>query len=102
MASQQSHLRPVGAEERGETPKTVPTLEEAVESGDVLDMLLAQRRLIAQALSKAGDSVRPQLSNELNKLHVLIADEQARRAAVEAEADRDDEVPDEACDASAF
>ena len=75
-------LRPVGADERREEPLT---LLEAVESGDVLDMLLAQRRLIAEALTTAAENTRPQFNNELNKLHVLIREEQARRAVVEQE-----------------
>jgi hypothetical protein len=83
----------------------VPSLLEAVESGDVLDMLLAQRRLIAGALTNAAENTRPQLNNELNKLHGLIREEQMRRKALaaqeEGEAGRGGEVPDEAFDASA-
>lgn len=72
------NLRAVQADERQTAP---PSLAEAVESGDVLDMLLAQRRLIAGALATAADNTRPQLNNELNKLHTLIREEQGRRAA---------------------
>jgi hypothetical protein len=62
---------------------TVPdqSLLEAIASGNVLEMLLAQRRLIASALIEAQDNTRPQYNNELNKLHALIAAEQARIAA---------------------
>lgn len=99
MATKQPSLRAVGEDERRAKP---PTLTEAVESGDVLDMLLAQRRLLADAMATASDSTRPQLNNELNKLHVLIATEQERRkvAAEEARADGGS-VQDEAFDASA-
>lgn len=72
-------LRAVTDDERRAVP---PSLLEAVESGDVLDMLEAQRRLIAEALVQAADNTRPQLNNELNKLHSLIREERARRNAV--------------------
>ncbi|ASN67449.1 hypothetical protein 7S11_11 [uncultured Caudovirales phage] len=76
-------LRAVSDDERRTSP---PSLLDAVETGDVLDMLLAQRRLIAEALTSAAENTRPQFNNELNKLHVLIREEQARRAeAVEPE-----------------
>lgn len=75
-------LRPVSADERRAEP---PSLVEAVESGDVLDMLLAQRRMIAAAMSESSDNTRPQLNNELNKLHVLIREEQSRRDRVDEE-----------------
>ena len=65
------------------------SLLEAVEQGSVLDMLLAQRRLIAEALVEAAENTRPQFNNELNKLHRLIAEEEAREAAAaEEEAER--------------
>ncbi|TCJ23031.1 hypothetical protein [Nocardioides jejuensis] len=60
----------------------------AVESGDVLSMLKAQRRLIAESLTTAAENTRPQFNNELNKLHTLIAAEEERvRAAKEAAAE---------------
>lgn len=65
------------------------SLSEAIESGNVLDMLLAQRRLIAEALMTAQENTRPQFNNELNKLHRLIAEEEAREVAeAQEEADR--------------
>ena len=79
-------LRVVSAEERPEPPAAPPTLLEAVESGDMLDIMLAQRRIIAESLMKATENTRPQYSNELNKLNRLIADEQARRAVESADA----------------
>ena len=75
-------LRPVTEDERRAEP---PSLVEAVESGDVLDMLLAQRRMIAEAMSTSSDNTRPQLNNELNKLHALIREEQSRRDRVHDE-----------------
>jgi hypothetical protein len=80
--------KPLRAVTPDERRQAVPTLVEAVESGDVLEMLLAQRRLIATSLANAAENTRPQLNNELNKLHVLIAAEQERRGA-EQEAERD-------------
>ena len=85
-------LRVVSEDETG----TPPTLLEAVESGSVLAMLLAQRRLIAEALVNAQENTRPQFNNELNKLHRLIAEEEAREvAAAQEEAERA-EAADEA------
>jgi hypothetical protein len=64
-------------------------------------MLLAQRRLIAEALVNAQENTRPQFNNELNKLHRLIAEEQAREiAAAHEEAERA-EAADEAFDPEA-
>ncbi len=93
-------LRAVGDEERAETPLT---LLEAVESGDVLAMLLAQRRLIAEALTTAAENTRPQFNNELNKLHTLVREEQARRLVEEQEvARRGDGVARKPFDAAAI
>lgn len=65
------------------------SLLEAVESGNVLRMLRAQRRLVAENLVSASENTRPQYNNELNKLHKLIAEEEAREvAAVQEEAER--------------
>ena len=76
MVTNNKPLRAVAAHERRQAPLT---LIEAVESGDVLEMLMAQRRLIAESLAGAAENTRPQLNNELNKLHTLIAAEQERR-----------------------
>ena len=76
-------LRAVTEDER---PAEPPTLLEAVESGDVLDIMRAQRRIIAEGMVKAADNTRPQYSNELNKLNALIREEEARRVTVEADA----------------
>lgn len=95
-------LRAVGEDERPAEPVVPPTLLEAVETGSVLDMLLAQRRLIAASLVGATDNTRPQFNNELNKLHTLIASEQARIAAsAEQDAAERGIRDDEAFDASA-
>ena len=59
-----------------------PSLLEAVESGDVLAILKAQRRIIAEGLTSAQDNTRPQYSNELTKLNKLIGEEEERRAAM--------------------
>ena len=94
-------LRAVAEDERPEPPKVL-TLLEAVEAGDVLEMLYAQRRLIAEALTSAAENTRPQFNNELNKLHALIATEEARRTATaEQDAAERGIREDEAFDASA-
>lgn len=80
-------------------PDEPQSLSEAVESGDVLAMLKAQRRLIADSLLSAAENTRPQFNNELNKLHNLIATEEARLAAIaDEEAANDEEAVDEAFD----
>jgi hypothetical protein len=61
-----------------------PTLLEAVEKGDILAIMKAQRRIIAESLTTAADNTRPQFSNELNKLNALIREEESRRS-VESE-----------------
>ncbi|MGC5249506.1 hypothetical protein ACPXB3_21580 [Gordonia sp. DT219] len=92
-------LRAVSNEERRREP---PTLAEAVESGDVLDMLLAQRRLVAEALTQSADNTRPQLNNELNKLHVLIREEQVRRRTVAEQSSSAEVDVDDGFDANAI
>lgn len=71
-------LRVVSADD--ETPAAPPTLMQAVESGDILAIMKAQRRIIAESLTAATDNTRPQYSNELNKLNKLIAEEESRRS----------------------
>lgn len=83
MPAREKKLRAVDPDERLSNP---PTLLEAIESGNVLQMLLAQRRLIAEALLGATEGTRPQLNNELNKLHKLISEEEAREHVAKQEA----------------
>src|SRR5690349_21398692 len=56
------------------------TLLEAVETGDTLAIMKAQRRIIAESLATAAEDTRPQFSNERNKLNALIREEELRRA----------------------
>ena len=79
MARKQA-LRVVSEDEKQEPP----TLLEAVESGDILAIMKAQRRIIAESLATAAENTRPQFSNELNKLNALIREEESRRS-VESE-----------------
>ncbi|MGH8430471.1 MAG: hypothetical protein ACREUF_08720, partial [Solimonas sp.] len=95
-------LRAVADDERPPEPVKVLTLLEAVEGGSVLEILLAQRRLIANALTTAAENTRPQFNNELNKLHALIAAEEARLvASAEQDAAERGIREDEPFDASA-
>jgi hypothetical protein len=73
-------LRVVSHEEREEPL----SLLDAVEAGDILAIMKAQRRIIAESLTSAADNTRPQFSNELNKLNALIREEESRRS-VESE-----------------
>jgi hypothetical protein len=66
-------------------PQSPPTLLEAVESGDMLAIMKAQRRIIAESLTSAAENTRPQYSNELNKLNALIREEESRRSVDDAE-----------------
>ena len=75
-------LRVVSHDEREEPP----TLLEAVEAGDILAIMKAQRRIIAESLATAAENTRPQFSNELNKLNGLIREEESRRSVESAEA----------------
>lgn len=75
-------LRVVSKEER-DTP---PTLLEAVASGDILAIMKAQRRIIAESLATAAENTRPQFSNELNKLNALIREEESRRGLEDEDA----------------
>lgn len=72
-------------------------LLEALDSGSVLDMLRAQRRLMARGLVTAAENTRPQFNQGLNKLHELIAAEEARVAA-EAEAEKQEAPADDDTD----
>jgi hypothetical protein len=73
-------LRVVGDSDRSPDPLS---LLEAVESGDILAIMKAQRRIIAESLTTAAENTRPQFSNELNKLNALIRDEESRRSVEE-------------------
>ena len=75
MASKTQGLRIVGEDEK----QTPLSLLEAVEAGDILAIMKAQRRIIAESLATAADNTRPQFSNELNKLNALIREEEGRR-----------------------
>jgi DNA polymerase II small subunit/DNA polymerase delta subunit B len=68
------------ATEADAPPPAPPTLLEAVESGDILAIMKAQRRIIAESLTNAAENTRPQFSNELNKLNSLIREEESRRS----------------------
>ena len=69
----------------GETKPEPLTLLEAVEAGDILAIMKAQRRIIAESLASAAENTRPQFSNELNKLNGLIREEESRRAVESAD-----------------
>jgi hypothetical protein len=77
-----SKLRVVSADDR-EAPAS---LLEAVEAGDILAIMKAQRRIIAESLATAAENTRPQFSNELNKLNALIREEESRRVVESADA----------------
>ena len=75
-------LRVVSGDEKQPEPMS---LLDAVEAGDILTIMKAQRRIIAKSLTTAPDNTRPQFSNELNKLNALIRDEESRRSVEAAD-----------------
>ena len=81
MAGKSKALRVVSEDEKA----VPPTLLEAVEAGDILAIMKAQRRIIAESLATAAENTRPQFSNELNKLNALIREEESRRAVEAAD-----------------
>lgn len=100
--ARKSHLRGVAPDEVPEVPEEPMTLLEAVESGDQLEILKAQRRIIAEGMTTAGDNTRPQYSNELTKLSTAIAAEEERRATASAEASVVAEIEVEAWDGTGY
>lgn len=80
------------------------SLLDAVDSGDFLAILKAQRKIIAKGLLEAMDNTRPQYSNELNKLNKLIAEEQEKvaSAAVTQEASAAAKAADDTFDATSI
>jgi len=68
-----------------DAPSEPLSLLDAVEAGDILAIMRAQRRIIAESLTTAPDNTRPQFSNELNKLNALIREEESRRAVESAD-----------------
>lgn len=76
-------LRVVKEDEKTAEPMS---LLEAVEAGDILAIMKAQRRIIAESLATAAENTRPQFSNELNKLNALIREEESRRAVEASDA----------------
>ena len=77
-------LRAVGSGDKAPAPAPL-TLLQAVEKGDTLAIMKAQRRIIAESLTSAAENTKPQFSNELNKLNALIREEESRRAVEAAD-----------------
>lgn len=95
-------LRAVAPDETAEPPVAPPTLMEAVESGDMLAIMKAQRRIIAESLATASENTRPQYSNELNKLNKLIAEEESRQSVAASEASVVAPLEDEVWDGTGY
>lgn len=74
-----AQLRAVAPDEKASEPDVPLTLLEAVEDGDNLAILKAQRRIIAKGLTNAAENTQPQFNQQLVKLNELIAAEEARR-----------------------
>jgi hypothetical protein len=95
-----STLRAVAPDEKKSAPPSKPkTLAEAIDSGDYLDILLAQRREIARAIPEEKGPAKAALHRQLSLISKEI---EALTEAAEQEAAEDAEVADEAFDASAI
>lgn len=77
--TRKSHLSSVAPGDVPAPPPEPLSLLDAVEAGDFLAIMKAQRRIIAESLVNAADNTRPQYSNELNKLNALIREEESRQ-----------------------
>lgn len=83
-------LRAVSADEMPQKPKIL-TLDEAIESGDYLEILLAQRREMAAALPNLSGPAVPAQHRQLSLISKEIAALQAKDAEdTEGGADVDD------------
>jgi len=91
-------LRAVAPDEKPAKPAKPKTLAEAIEGGDYLEILLAQRREIATSLPDEKGPAKAALHRQLSLISKEI---EALTAAAEQEAAEDAEVPDEEFDASA-
>lgn len=95
MAAKRSHVRVVSPDEKPAKPKVL-TLHEAVESGDYLDILLAQRREIVSSLPDERGPAKAALHRQL----ALISKEIESLRAVAEESEVGDEPVDDTFDAS--
>jgi hypothetical protein len=92
-------LRAVAPDEKPEPPAKPKTLTEAIESGDYLEILLAQRREIAAALPEEKGPAKAALHRQLSLISKEI---KALTAEAEQEAAEDAEVADEEFSAEAI
>ena len=106
MATNRSHLRGVAPDEAPPDPPAPPskppTLSEAVEQGDYLEILRAQRREIVDSLPDERGPAKAALHRQL----ALISKEIQALEAKQAQADKEDAegvvVEDEVWDAEAL
>jgi hypothetical protein len=99
MAARKSPLTVVKPGESPDRPAKPKTLAEAVEGGVYLEILVAQRREIAQALPGEKGPAKAALHRQLSILAKEIA---ALELAASEEAAENDVTPDEAFDAEAL
>lgn len=93
-----ANLRAVTPDEKPEPSTNPKTLAEAIESGNYLQILLAQRREIATSLPNEKGPAKAALHRQLS---IISKEIEALTAAAEQEAAEDAEVADEVFDASA-
>src|SRR5881409_2652589 len=99
MAAKKAPLSVVKPGEAPVRPAKPKTLAEAVEGGVYLEILVAQRREIAQALPAEKGPAKAALHRQLSILAKEIA---ALELAADEEASEHDVTPDEAFDAAAL
>lgn len=92
-------LRAVKATDKPPTPKPL-TLEQAVETGDYLKILVAQRREIAQAIPEEKGPAKAALHRQLSIIakEIEAMEDKAKQEAIE----NGDPVEDEAWDSEAI
>lgn len=95
------HLRAVAKDEAPpapETPKKPPTLDEAIEQGDYLEILRAQRRQITTALPTEKGPALAALHRQLSILSKEIAQLEAKAKQEVDENGHEDEDTEEGWD----
>jgi len=102
MTAKRSHVRVVAPDEKPAEPKKVLSLDEAIESGDYLEILRAQRRDIVKSLPEERGPAKAALHRQLALISKDIQALEAKQAQATKEDAEGVAVEDEAWDAEAL
>lgn len=96
MAAKPRPLRSVSASDAPPVPPKPLTLEQAVETGDYLKILVAQRREIAQAIPEEKGPAKAALHRQLSIIakEIEAMEDKAKQEAIENGAPVEDETWD--------